>query len=353
MFGTRAIGMSHIYLDTKIENYSNVAVGLLLRAVGHGLKVAYVDINGKATKFINFLENLSLSHSFVRKFNNFHLETFSFKGNGKVSKSILPSVEFYNIDEEIFWNSLNNFDLVIFDNCSFEKIHKFALLNFIRNRSPNLEAVFTFSKEDEFNEIKDDFDLISSYNFKVNPLIGSNKNIINVTGNGKGKSTYGFGHIIRSFIDKKDVKLIYFDKGGDFYGEKFFFSALKKWSIENDLYGKFDYVTTGLIRFDGKTFRFENIPADIKEAKEGLMLLNTALKKQTPVIAEELNTLVNSKILSVEEIVPVLNNIENELVITGRNSPQEIINLSNIIINVNEEKHYMKASQGVRKGIDF
>ena len=45
MTKTRTIGLNHIYLDTNIENYSNIAVGYILRALGHGLKVAYIDFS--------------------------------------------------------------------------------------------------------------------------------------------------------------------------------------------------------------------------------------------------------------------------------------------------------------------
>lgn len=353
MFGTRAYGLSHAYLDTKIESNSNVAAGLLIRALGHGLRVAYVDVSGKATKFINFLENLSLSYSFVKKFERFHIEIFTFKANDKVSKSILPAVEFYSITEGIFWDSLSKYDLVIFDNVNFDKVNKFKIQNFLSSKDHESEVVFTFSNIKEFDQVKDLFDLVSIYDYKSNPILTSNKNIINITGNGKGKSTYSFGFILKKFMAKNDVKLVYFDKGGDFYGERVFFFGLKKWCIENNLYGKFDFVATGLKRFDGKSFRFENVPGDIKEAKEGLMLLKTSLKKQTPVIGEELNTTIKTGLLDKNEVLETLKSVDNELMITGRYSPKEFIDISNIVIEVQEVKHYASNRHGVRKGIDF
>jgi ATP:corrinoid adenosyltransferase len=119
------------------------------------------------------------------------------------------------------------------------------------------------------------------------------------------------------------------------------------------LYGKFDFVATGLERFDGKKFRFENTDEDIAEAKEGLMLLKTALKKQTPVIAEELNTLVKTGLLNIDEIMEVLSNINYEVVVTGRYSSKEIIDISSTLVTVKEVKHYASSGHSVRKGIDF
>lgn len=352
MLGTRTKGLTHAYLDKEIDSFSNLAVGLLIRAIGHNLRVAYIDTQGKATKFNNFLENLSLSYSFTKKFRRLSIDLYTFKAENKIQKSLIPQVEFYTIDEKMFYKGLTGYDLIIFDNIKENKVDKFKILNLINNKESETELVFIFSDEKEFNEIKDNADLISIYDYKKQQLFGS-KGILNLTGDGKGKSTYGFGYLIRSFINKKDVKLIYFDKGGDFYGEKHFFDALKKWSKENNMYGVFDYVSTGLTRFTGEKFRFENTPLDIKEAKEGLMLLKTSLKWQTPVIAEELNTTIKTGLLTLEEVLPILQNATNEMVITGRYSPKELQDISTTIVNVKEIKHYSKSGQGVRKGIDF
>ena len=354
MSAIRTIGLSHCYFDSRIEGFSNVAVGLLIRAIGHGLKVAYVDVGGKGTKFTNFIENLSLSYSFVKRFDRLRIDLYTFKVNDKVSKTLIPLVEFYTINSEMFWKGLNEYDLVIFDNIEKDSLSKFKIISFIENKAIDVESVFVFSDEKSFNDVKDNFNLVSIYNYNdASKGLILKQNIINITGDGKGKSTYGFGHLIRSFISKKDVKLVYFDKGGDFYGEMKFFEALKRWAVENNLYGKFDFVATGLRRFDGQKFRFDNTEGDIREAKEGLMLFKTALKKQTPVIAEELNTTVKTGLLNVEDIVAVLKEAQREVIITGRYSPKEIIDISAVVVEVEEIKHYAKNGHGVRRGIDF
>lgn len=353
MYGTRIIGQNHIYLDSHLDGYSNVAVGLLVRAVGHGMKVAYVDVGGGATKFTNFLENVSLSYSFVRKFDRLHIEIFRFKNDDKVSKTIIPLVEFSNINYDLFWDSIDNYDLVVFDNVSFDNVDKKKVLSFLESKDMNCEVVFVFNNEKDFDGVKDAFDLITKYDYKSNNSLVTKQSIVNITGDGKGKSTYSFGYLIRNFILKSNVKLIYFDKGGDFYGERFFFNAIKKWSVENNLYGSFDYTATGLKRFDGKSFRFDNVLEDVREARDGLMLLNTAMKKNSLVIAEELNTTIKTGLLKIDEVMHVLDKVENDLMITGRYSPKEILNISSTIIEVQEIKHYCRNGQGVRKGIDF
>ena len=285
MQNTRDYGLNHIYFDENAKDYSNVSVGLLLRAIGHGLKIAYVNCSGNSNKFTNFLENLSLSYSFTKKIPSFHMDIFTFKKDGKISRTFIPSVEFNTINEDLFYKIINDYDLIIYDLISFDKISEYKISNLLSSKKENTEIIITTNSYGEFEKIKNKFDLVSIYKRTNNKLLGKKENIINITGNGKGKSTYSFGLIIRNFIEKQDVKLVYFDKGGDFYGERVFFEALKRWAKENNMYGKFDYVSTGCQRFDGTTFRFENNPQDIKEAKEGLMLLKTSLKLQTPVIA--------------------------------------------------------------------
>ena len=119
------------------------------------------------------------------------------------------------------------------------------------------------------------------------------------------------------------------------------------------MYGKFDGVSTGLSRFDGKKFRFENVESDLREAKDGLMLLKTALKKQTPVIADELLTTFKTGLLEIDEVLPILEEINNQVVLTGRYLPKEIAEISDIVIEILEKKHYIDEGKGVRKGIDF
>lgn len=352
MQGTRLDGENHIYLDENLDGFSNVAAGLMARAIGHGLKVAYVDSSNTGIKYTNFLENISLNYSFVKKLGSFYVETFTFKSKDMISRAILPDVEFHNVDAKIFWDSIKAFDLVVFDNANIDVLGKFKIINSLKNRPVNQEVVFVLADKKNFEDLKEYFSLASHYNCKSKKNLMTSK-IHAVTGNGKGKSTYGFGFLLRKYISKDDVKLIYFDKGGDFYGERNFFDALKLWSLNNNLYGKFDYVPTGLQRFDGKRFRFENNDNDIIEAKEGLKLLKTALKKKSFVVADELNTVVKTGLVKLEDVRDVLEVVDYDFVMTGRYLEKEIFDIASIVVEVDEIMHYASNGKGVRRGIDF
>jgi len=95
------------------------------------------------------------------------------------------------------------------------------------------------------------------------------------TGEGKGKTTASLGLAIRALGRDKKVITIYFDKGGDHYGERKILDELKS--------DKFNYLVTGLERFDSKTkkFRFGVIDRDVTEAKRGLELITNEFKKNS------------------------------------------------------------------------
>ncbi len=329
--------ISRIYYDKNIENFSSLGIGYLIRAMGEGKKVAFVSFENNAQKFINFIENLSLSYSFIKSLKRFQVDMYNYVDENKISKTIIPLVEFCNIADEMFWKSLLNYDLVIFDNFLLKEKNKIKLIATLKNRSPLTKIVLTIKNENDFIKLKDNFNKSITCNYvKDQNTALTKKKIVNITGEGRGKSLFALGELIRNFIYKKSVKLIYFDKGDDIYGDAFFFSALKKWSKENNLYGSFDFVKTGIRRFDGRGFRIENIQLDSKEAKESLDLLKTSLKKQSPVVADELNTMIGKGILDLQDVLSVLREVNNELILTGKNSPKEILSLSSKVIELKE-----------------
>lgn len=351
MINSRAIGLNHIYFDKYIEGYSNIGAGIFIRSLGHGLRVCYVDVSGGSGKFVNFLENLSLSNAFVKSFNRINSDIFSFKKNGMLSKSIIPDVEFSMLTKSMFLNSLRNYDILIFDNCNLEKFLIEEIKNILKNKNQLSEIIFTFSDEKEYNKIKKYFDIQTLYDYKKQSNLFSNSKVIDITGNGRGKSLFSFGYIIRNFIAKKDVKLIYFDKDEFYYGEMNFFKALKNWSKVNRLYGNFDFVITGAQRHFGLNYRNDNNDDDYREANEALMLLKTSIKKQTPVIADELNTVIAKGLVDKNEVLDIIRGIENELLITGSNSHKEILDNASIIIELNDVEDIEGA--GLKLGVDF
>lgn len=326
-----------LYYEKNVETFSNICAGVLIRSIGEGLRIAYVDCQNKSTKLTNFIENLSLSHSFAKKLRSFNMDIYTLKSKSAISKTIIPLVEFCNISDEIFWGSFRNYNIVIFDNLDFENLSKIKLISLLNSKNTNMQIVCTTSSKKIFDEMKSYFNENILCNHKVNKTLATKKGIINIMGKASGKSLYALGYLVRSFLYKNNVKLIYFDKGDDIYGDAIFFSALKKWSFENRLYGTLDFVKTGIRRFSGSLYRQENTSQDTREAQDALMLLKTSLQKQTPVIADELNSVIERKILSVDEVLPVLKSVKNQVLITGETSAKEILDVCEIVIEFKKD----------------
>jgi ATP:corrinoid adenosyltransferase len=329
---------SYIYLDETIDCYSNLSLGLLIRAIGEGQKIAYIDSTSNAQKLTNLIENLSLSHIFVKSLPRFQIDFYTIKkDNKKIAKTIIPQVEYGNIPEDMFWNSLDNYDLIIFDDINLEILPKIKLISTLTHRKPKTQIIATTKNSQDFKTLKNHFNIHYKCTSKKNTSLTAKKGIINIFGEGEGKSLYAFGYLLRNFINKNNVKLIYFDKGDDIYGDAHFFFALKKWTIKNNLYGTFDFVKTGIKRYWSGNFRQNNTSLDEREANDALMLLKTSLKKQTPVIADELNNVLENNLLKIEDVLNVLLDIKNEIVITGDKSPKQLIDISFKTIDFTKE----------------
>jgi len=169
------------------------------------------------------------------------------------------------------------------------------------------------------------------------------------TGEGKGKTTAGLGLAIRAAGQGLKVGIIYFDKGGDFYGER---KILDK--LVND---RFTYHAFGMPRFEeGKGFRFKNIPEDIQEAQIALDQVLAWFKMDYDlIILDEINTTVKTELLKLPDIIYILKNKPEklELVLTGRYAPPEIIELADLVSEIKPIKHYMYKGHTAKKGIEY
>lgn len=166
------------------------------------------------------------------------------------------------------------------------------------------------------------------------------------TGKGKGKTTAGLGLAIRAFGHGLKVAIVYFDKGGENYGER---NVLSKLGLE--------FHPTGLNRrnADG-TFRFSITPEDIAEAKRGLALVKDLLNKNYDLlILDEINSTVALNMLSVSEVCDLIKQVppSTEFVLTGRNAHPDIIALADLVTEMTLVKHYMNKGVNARKGIEF
>lgn len=168
------------------------------------------------------------------------------------------------------------------------------------------------------------------------------------TGNGKGKSTAAFGLAIRSIGHGKKVCIIQFIKSPDIkIGEREVFSKL---GVEMYQMGK----------------GFTNI-RDIDEHKKGIQEAWALAKDKINsgeydlVVLDEINNVFAitrfqvQDILCVEECIDVLENRPDRtnVVITGRNAPQKLMEAVDLVTICEEKKHYYNEGRKAAKGIEF
>ena len=415
----------YLYLDENQEHFSNIGLGCIIEKIGEQQKIAYIDVQNTAKKLINFLENLSLSHSFTTNFRNFHLDIFVPRKKA-IQKTLLPNVEYLNITKSIFLNQINDYDVIIVDNylniedslisldeilkaknessqlvvltpdvsefkemkskfsnkivCSYKRqknlftrpglvnitgrpkgktlLPNVEYLNITRSifleqindydvvivdnyvnvsdslisldeilkiKNESTQLIVLTPDESEFKEIKSNFSNRIVCSYKKQKNLFTRPGLVNITGRPKGKTLFSLGYLIRKYLYKSDVKLVYFDKGSDVFGDAKFFDALKKWNLDNTFYGTFDFVKTGIDIKDKK-----DIELNKKEARDALMLFETALKKQAPVVGDEINTVLKKGYVEVSKVVDILKNTKNEVILTGETSKVEISKITEL-----------------------
>lgn len=169
--------------------------------------------------------------------------------------------------------------------------------------------------------------------------------LINITGNGKGKTTSALGACMRALGWNWKVKMIQFIKGSRETGEKRFAGSYA---------GNFEMIQAGLGMPLGS-----QIPEDkhIEAAHKAWTIAeNLILQKNVDLLVlDELNVSIDLGWLKVEDVVETLTNRPSwmTIIITGRNSPAECINISDLVSDIKEIKHPYNIGIPAQKGIDY
>ena len=164
------------------------------------------------------------------------------------------------------------------------------------------------------------------------------------TGNGKGKSSSGFGMVARSLGHGLQVGIVQFIKGKMQTGEERFFRDQ----------ANVDYHVMG----DGYTWDTQDREKDVEAAenawKEAARMLSD--ERYSLVLLDELNIALRYEYLDLDRVLDDLQNRPDmqHVVITGRNAPKELIELADTVTDMTIVKHAFK-DLGVRaqKGVEL
>ncbi|MCJ7429765.1 cob(I)yrinic acid a,c-diamide adenosyltransferase [Candidatus Bathyarchaeota archaeon] len=164
------------------------------------------------------------------------------------------------------------------------------------------------------------------------------------TGNGKGKTSAAFGLALRAVGRGMRVFMIQFIKGGFDYGELYVVDKLPNLTLK--AFGRGKFVTE---KPAGKE--------DVELAGQALALAEETIKggRYDVVILDEVNVALSLKLISLEKVLRLIKEKPKhvELVLTGRDAPEEIIEAADLVTEMREIKHPYKKGLPARKGIEY
>ena len=171
--------------------------------------------------------------------------------------------------------------------------------------------------------------------------------VIVYTGNGKGKTTAALGLAMRAVGYEHKVCMLQFIKGSWHYGEM---DSSKK------LEPNFELIAVGK-GFVG--ILDDNSPREEHEkyAAEALRICREKINSgnYNVVILDEVNYAINLGLIDVQEIIKLIKEKPSnlDLVLTGRDVKEEIVELADLVTEMKEIKHPFKSGIKAKKGIDF
>ncbi len=165
------------------------------------------------------------------------------------------------------------------------------------------------------------------------------------TGNGKGKTTAAIGLGIRAAGSGMKVLMVQFCKGRQ-SGEEISFEKLKP---------DFELYKDRRI----EKFSWQLTPNEKEEMRESTLHLfeyavNNAEKKDM-IILDEIMAAMTAEYIDVKKISDFIKSKPShlEIVMTGRNAPNELIELADYVSEISMVKHPMSSGIPARKGIEF
>ncbi len=163
-----------------------------------------------------------------------------------------------------------------------------------------------------------------------------------ITGNGKGKSTSGFGTIARAVGHGLKCSVAQFIKGTWDNGER---NLLEKLGVE------FQVMATGF------TWETQNKTADTEAAQLVWKECKRMLQDHSidVILFDELTYMVSYGYIDLDEVVEALNNRPKmqSVVITGRGAHRTLIEMADTVSEVKNVKHAFESGVKALKGVDW
>lgn len=168
--------------------------------------------------------------------------------------------------------------------------------------------------------------------------------VVLITGNGKGKSSSGFGMVIRTLGHGYKAAVVQYIKGAMDCGEHFFLQKACP-----DL--EFHVMGTGF------TWETQDKSIDIAAAKTLWQQTARLLKDDSVqlVLLDEMTYMLKYGYLAEDEVIDAIRNRppHQHVIITGRGAPQALVDIADTVSDIRDEKHAFRAGVKAQKGVEW
>jgi cob(I)alamin adenosyltransferase len=168
------------------------------------------------------------------------------------------------------------------------------------------------------------------------------------TGNGKGKSSSGFGMLARSLGHGFRCGVVQFIKGSFSTGEDLFFRTMGEAFAD-----RLEYHVMG----EGFTWETQDRERDIAAAQAAWAVAARMLADEDVdfVLLDELNIALVKEYVGVEQVLAALaaRPPRQHVVITGRGAPDALVEIADTVTEMRLVKHAFKAGIMAQKGIEL
>lgn len=163
------------------------------------------------------------------------------------------------------------------------------------------------------------------------------------TGNGKGKSSAGFGVIARALGHDMQVGVVQFIKGAFSTGEETFFRRIP--GVEYHVMG------------EGFTWETQDRERDLTAARQAWQVAARMLsdERYQVILLDELNIVLNKELLPLDEVIDALHRRPSmqHVIATGRHAPEVLMELADTVTWMKMEKHAFKQGIRAQKGMEL
>jgi cob(I)alamin adenosyltransferase len=173
--------------------------------------------------------------------------------------------------------------------------------------------------------------------------------VVLITGNGKGKSSSGFGMVMRTLGHGYRAAVVQFIKGAMDCGEHFF---LQKHCLQTeDPELEFHVMGTGF------TWETQDKSVDIAAAKTLWTQAQRLLRDDSVqlVLLDEMTYMLKYGYLPSDEVIAAIESRppHQHVVITGRGAPDALIDIADTVSDIRDEKHAFRAGIKAQKGVEW